>query len=747
MATTTFTGMEKAEERDRLLEALFNDRLIDLDRMTGGYTEVSLAGLSGNVPLSPTQATYPVIRLTGNPAAAVTLQIPATTGALAVIHFVNAAGGSSSSVTIKSSGANAGNAGGVTLDTGMSQSVRHDGESAYATTAPVAPATGVPGPPVVTLDDDGAFAATHYPTDILPGAAAPTVLEAYANGQSGDAVVKLGRMVSVDGGRTWKFSESTPFLTPDSGASETQIHAPKVIDVGQYRYLFAAVYTTYYKIVLWVSADGGDSYARVGTILDAGSAGAFDAGGVHVPTPFYDVDEADPNKRVKMMYCGTPSPNPSSDEKIGYAYAAKPEGPYTKFGMVIGPAAGTWENNSIVPGDWIKIGGTHYLFYVGRSAAGPTGYYTTGLATFTNPEGTITKRGQVLARLSSDAQNLTTDLLAGDTTVDVASTAQFQADEYCFIDDGNSEPSLVRIKTVNSATQLTLWEAATLDYTVAQAAKIRSYGYGANHFRTVWREGDSWVAAMTLFLVFQDASHLRELVGFATTTADPPVSGWQFDISRGVMARLVAGSWYAFSFENASVVPARRLPVGTLDASAIVSGNFAASRMPTFSGPTAFLTLPVDSYGSTPTTIAGVANTVYALRFELKDRLTLARAAVEITTAAASSTAGVAVYSADGTTRHAYATFDSSTTGVKSSALSSAVTLDPGFYVYAWTTSNTSVALRAVAQNSNLVAILNTTTVHTGSAANASASGVPPTTLGALSSGTFAMPFVKFEGQ
>lgn len=128
---TTFLQEPEPKDREQLLEAYVKQRLQSLDRAIGGYTSVSLAGLTGNVDLTPTQAKYRVIKLTGAPSGAVTLRIPATTGANADIIIVNACTGSTSTVTVKSTGANAGNSAGVALVTGEARHVRHDGESAY----------------------------------------------------------------------------------------------------------------------------------------------------------------------------------------------------------------------------------------------------------------------------------------------------------------------------------------------------------------------------------------------------------------------------------------------------------------------------------------------------------------------------------------------------------------------------------------------------------------------------------------
>jgi hypothetical protein len=132
---TTFLQEPEPKDREQSIEAYLKARLQSFDRAVAGYTSVSLQGLSGNVDLTPTQAKHRVIRLTGAPSAAVTVRIPYATGANADPVFVNACSGSFSSVTLKSMGANAGNGFGVSLATGKTRYVRHDGESVYPITS------------------------------------------------------------------------------------------------------------------------------------------------------------------------------------------------------------------------------------------------------------------------------------------------------------------------------------------------------------------------------------------------------------------------------------------------------------------------------------------------------------------------------------------------------------------------------------------------------------------------------------
>jgi hypothetical protein len=104
------------------------------DAALGGFPEVSLASLSGNVDLTTDQARNAVLILKDAPGGAVTVRIPDDTGALASIIFVNKCTGANARVTIKSQGANTGNVAGVTLGAGKTRIIRQDEESAYPVT-------------------------------------------------------------------------------------------------------------------------------------------------------------------------------------------------------------------------------------------------------------------------------------------------------------------------------------------------------------------------------------------------------------------------------------------------------------------------------------------------------------------------------------------------------------------------------------------------------------------------------------
>lgn len=119
-----------------------------------------------------------------------------------------------------------------------------------------------------------------------------------------------------------------------------------------------------------------------------------------------------------------------------------------------------------------------------------------------------------------------------------------------------------------------------------------------------------------------------------------------------------------------------------------------------------------------------------------------------LVTASAGGLCGVGVYSGDGNTKLIDSGAKSTTsTGVQSTTLGATVTLKAGtLYFLAYTADNTTAALTGlVAQLTNATNVLNTGTVQTGIAANSSASGVLPTTLGTITASNIGLAFVKLQ--
>lgn len=127
------------------------------------------------------------------------------------------------------------------------------------------------------------------------------------------------------------------------------------------------------------------------------------------------------------------------------------------------------------------------------------------------------------------------------------------------------------------------------------------------------------------------------------------------------------------------------------------------------------------------------ANEVRLYMFVLTFRATITKIATETATSEASSLYSVGIYNVDGTALLVDSgTFNGASTGIKQNTIT-AVTLEPGPYLFAQT-ANTTTTLQVRTCNIVLLnAISNgTDIVNTSTAANASSSGVLPATTGSL---------------
>lgn len=145
--------------------------------------------------------------------------------------------------------------------------------------------------------------------------------------------------------------------------------------------------------------------------------------------------------------------------------------------------------------------------------------------------------------------------------------------------------------------------------------------------------------------------------------------------------------------------------------------------------------------------MVSVANQVRFFRFYISFRLALAFITCEVNTLAAGSTLGVGVYNNDGTILLASGTASSASTGVKRVAMTpSPVDLLPDFYYLAWTNTGNVAQTGLWGNVSTVQDILNDTGVSHGTAANASAAGVLPATLGALTPSNLSPLLAKLDG-
>jgi predicted GH43/DUF377 family glycosyl hydrolase len=377
---------------------------------------------------------------------------------------------------------------------------------------------------------------------------------AYFNGGPDGSHYKIGRAYSLDKA-TWVEDFNNPILSPTATWEGTIVKDPWPVMVDGVLYLYYAGWrssTNRFQIGLATSTDYGKTFTKYSgnPIIANGSAGSVDERRAIFPVVLYDTDEQNPLKKWKMWYAGRDG---LDVETLAYAYSADGIN-WTKYGRVLDVGtAGQWDDTILQTGDVKKINGTYYLFYSGATVSGGTNKFSSGVATFTNPESTYTRMGENLVGLTAKRQDLTADTLTGSAIVAVADSSVFQANEYVLIADTNSSPLLTQIDSIDSPTQVTLTDAVTSDITTANSGALRSVFSWSAAIRSIFREDDRWVAFVTFYQVFGDMGYLKELNGFAYNTGDIPTGPWTIDVSRGIA--LGFGVWDSSSAENFGLVP------------------------------------------------------------------------------------------------------------------------------------------------------------------------------------------------
>jgi predicted GH43/DUF377 family glycosyl hydrolase len=384
----------------------------------------------------------------------------------------------------------------------------------------------------------------------------------FFNGGPSGSNYSIGQAYSIDG-VYWQADLANPFLIPVVATWEANVvKDPWVVIVDNIYYLYYAGWrssTNRFQIGLAISKDYGQTYVKYSgnPIIANGGVGTVDERRAIFPTVLYDSDETNPAKKWKMWYGGR---NSLDLENIAYAYSA--DGiTWTKFGQVLAlGSAGQFDDTVLQPNDVKKINGTYYLFYGAATVVTGRNQFSEGLATFTNPEGTYTKQGQILTSLPTRIQNLTADTLLGSKIVTVADTSVFEANEYVLIADSDTAPLLTRINSIDSATQVTLRDAVTGNITTGNSGAIRSVFSWSAAGRSIFRENGHWTMAVTFYQVFSDMGYLNELSGWAYNYNAVPTGNWTIDIKRGLALETIAGTWDSNSAENFSIIPLRSSP-------------------------------------------------------------------------------------------------------------------------------------------------------------------------------------------
>ncbi len=150
------------------------------------------------------------------------------------------------------------------------------------------------------------------------------------------------------------------------------------------------------------------------------------------------------------------------------------------------------------------------------------------------------------------------------------------------------------------------------------------------------------------------------------------------------------------------------------------------------------------SVGVITNSFIGNVNDIFAYQFVLPFRVVVRRISWELTTGVNSSLSAVGLYSADGNSLLVH-------TGAVSTAIAdqgvistvvTAVTIEPGIYFFAQTSTSTSVIVRAVNVPTLTIDLIESGSTNplVGIAANSSSSGVLPATLGTITASNARRP-------
>jgi hypothetical protein len=142
------------------------------------------------------------------------------------------------------------------------------------------------------------------------------------------------------------------------------------------------------------------------------------------------------------------------------------------------------------------------------------------------------------------------------------------------------------------------------------------------------------------------------------------------------------------------------------------------------------------------------ANQVKAIAYIQRGTITINSVHFFVSTLFSGGLCSVGVYNGAGTSKLIDSGAKSTTsTGIQSTTLGSPVTLTDGtVYILAYTCDNATAAIAgSVTLVSNAGSVMNAGTTTVGTTANASASGVLPSALGAISGTTISVPFVKLQ--
>lgn len=380
--------------------------------------------------------------------------------------------------------------------------------------------------------------------------AATTVYGGGYNYEFNGANYDIGFGYSTDGRRFTRGVE--PAVEHGSGSDwdSVRVTAPYIVNFNGVLYMYFIGYDgTTAQIGLAQSFDSGLTWTKYASNPIVTPTQAWEnnvANWVQTPMVIYDVKETNSARKWKMWYTG----GQYGAGGIGYAYSADGLS-WTKYASnpVLAPTGGSnWDSTLLSLGPVTRLNDTYYMFYSGNHSS----VWKSGLATFTDPEGTYTRSSNNPLMFGDGIQeDLTAGVTAGDTTLAVTDATVFPIGAPVWVNDGSNH-YLSYVIAQASPTEITLENPAPL--AISSGGNVRSAAKVSVGITDAQYDG-GWTFTVVAFQSGGNDTAFDELAMLAY--ADDSLERAYIDYSDGLVIRptLAETQGTYLSIENVFRVP------------------------------------------------------------------------------------------------------------------------------------------------------------------------------------------------
>lgn len=268
--------------------------------------------------------------------------------------------------------------------------------------------------------------------------------------------------------------------------------------------------------------------------------------GLGFPFVVLDLDEADSNKRWKMLYSVSDISASPPTTTIKYATAPNASGTWTVQGTAIGLGSSGADDEIGATGAVAVWWNSQWeVWYTGmKPVPGDSSRFSilSGLRATGTDLGSLTKDGSSARIPPIDSVELVTANMNPSRTAQVSSTAGFSVDQPVYVDNDATADNWAasRVRKINTDSSLELYHLVA-SYTAASNPKIFGAGNGNIQLREiVQKPGGGWAFYVTQFgatvfenqasyLMFREETNLLEHSG-ANPTSNTPAWNWQAGI-------------------------------------------------------------------------------------------------------------------------------------------------------------------------------------------------------------------------